>query len=364
MDETLRDVASWMQAGASVALATVVRTWGSAPRPAGSKMGVRADGEVVGSVSAGCVEAAVVAEALEVLKDGQPRRLHYGVADETAWQVGLTCGGDIDIFVESVACSGAFLSAAQAAASPDMAPIVRSVAIGGPQASVGSSILIEASGRLVEPAAFDVPEGLVEDALSAMQEGAAAVRRYAVAGVEWEFLLDPWLPPPTLVIVGGVHIAIVLARLARAIGYRVVVIEPRRAFATPQRFPEVDLLETSWPDEGLRRLGLTAMTAVAALSHDPKLDDPALLLALRSPAFYVGALGSWRTNEQRRERLLAAGLQEEELRRLHAPIGLDLGRLDPEGIALSVLAEIVAARAGRDGAARQSRLKDHVARKP
>jgi xanthine dehydrogenase accessory factor len=157
------------------------------------------------------------------------------------------------------------------------------------------------------------------------------------------------LPPPRLAIVGGVHIAVELARLAKGIGYEVAVVDPRTAFATKDRFPEADRLVHEWPDDGLRSVGLTAGTAVAVLSHDPKLDDPALLVALRSPAFYVGALGSQRTQELRRRRLLEAGVGEAELRRLHGPIGLDLGGRQPAEVALSILAEIVAVRAGRSG---------------
>jgi xanthine dehydrogenase accessory factor len=349
VDEILTDVDKWLKAGRSVALATVVRTWGSAPRQPGSKMAVNDLGEMSGSVSAGCVEAAVVDEALRVLKEGRPRRLRYGVADETAWEVGLTCGGEIDIFVEALSGSSATgegglrtLEAMRETGGPS----VRAVVIDGPAELLGKSARIRSDGVVSGDSLAGKQRSIVPAAHAAMAHGIAETASFDLDGSPMEILLDPLVPPPTLVIVGGVHIAMALCRLAHAVGYRVVVVDPREVFASTQRFPEADVIERSWPDEGLLRVGLTSATAVAALSHDPKLDDPALLVALRSQAFYVGALGSLRTNEQRRSRLLAAGLTEEELDRLHAPIGLNLGRGDPEAIALGILAEVVAARAG------------------
>jgi xanthine dehydrogenase accessory factor len=188
---------------------------------------------------------------------------------------------------------------------------------------------------------------LTPDAADVLKTGTAEARTYRVGATNLEVLFDPLVPSPTLVIVGGVHIAMALTRLAQAVGYRVVVVDPRGAFATPERFPDT-VIETSWPDEGLRRVGLSSSSAVAVLSHDPKLDDPALMVALRSPAFYIGALGSRKTQALRRSRLKAAGLTDDELARLHGPIGIDIGRTDPEGIALAILAEIVAIRGGKD----------------
>lgn len=346
-NEILADIRAWARAGKPVALATVIRTWGSAPRPAGSKMAVSGQGEMSGSVSAGCVESAVVQEALEVLRNHRPRRLRYGVADETAWEVGLTCGGEIDIFVESWTGLEGLVSWLQGMALDSLPPMVRLIVVGGPEEALGQSVLVGVDGRIVagDPNAF--PETLMAHARSVLAGGTADTRQIHAEGRELEVLVDPWLPPPTLVIVGGVHIAVALSRLAGAIGYRHIIIEPRAAFAAPGRFPEAEMVERTWTDEALQRIGLTPATAVAVLSHDPKLDDPALLAALRSPAFYIGALGSDATNLARRRRLLAAGLSEDELARLHAPIGIDLGRQDAEGIALSILAEIVATWSGR-----------------
>jgi xanthine dehydrogenase accessory factor len=368
MKEILADIQSWTNAGKPVALATVVRTWGSAPRPAGSKMAVSGAGEMSGSVSAGCVEAAVAEEALEVLKGGRPRRLRYGVADETAWEVGLTCGGEIQVFVEPLASSHATTDRSVLSwlldAVTTMNPAVRAVVIDGPQELLGRSMLIASDGRLSGSIAPGFSEELGPAARGALKTGSAETHSFRIGENEVELLLDPWLPTPTLVIVGGVHIAMILANLAHSIAYRVVVVDPRAAFATRERFPQADAIDSSWPDEALRRVGVTPATALAVLSHDPKLDDPALLVALRSPAFYVGALGSSRTNEQRRSRLLAAGLKPDELSRLHAPIGIGSWRNAPETIALGILAEIVAARSGRTPEEALPSLIDRPARTP
>ena len=373
MREMLADIQAWIKDGKAVALATVIRTWGSAPRSAGSKMAVSDHGEMSGSVSGGCVEAAVTDESLRVLRDGSPRRLSYGVADEAAWEIGLTCGGQIDVFVEPFVVPGhpspqsAALLDALRACETDQAPSVRAIIVGGPGEVVGRSAVIDPGGHAQGSLGDDLTARLLPEARLFLKAGSAQTRTYTLEAGEIEVLFDPLLPPPTLIIVGGVHIAVVLTRLAAAVGYRVVIVDPRGAFATPERFSEAVVLEKSWPDEGLRRVGLTSMTAVAVLSHDPKLDDPALLVALRSPAFYVGALGSTKTQAQRRLRLLAAGLTEDELSRLRGPIGIDIGRGDPEGIALGILTEIVATRAGRTlatGRAPSARMIERSERDP
>jgi xanthine dehydrogenase accessory factor len=344
MREALKALQAWTQAGQPAALATVVRTWGSAPRRPGAKMAISQSGEMAGSVSGGCVEAAVVEEALRALQSGAPKLLHFEVQDETAWGVGLTCGGRLEVFVEPVGANEAVFQAL-AEASDGAQPAVRALVVRGPEEVLGQNALIwpdsEVSGAL-DPS---LAEGLRAHLQDRAAPGLTETWLHTHRGSEVELLLDPVQPPATLVIVGAVHIAMALTRLAKVLGFRVVVIDPRRRFATSERFPEADALLTQWPDQGLRAAGLNPSTAVAVLSHDPKLDDPALLAALRSPAGYVGALGSRRTHARRRSRLLEAGLNEEELERLHAPIGLDLGGASPEEIALSILAEIVASRA-------------------
>jgi len=315
-------------------------------------MAVSDRGDMSGSVSGGCVEGAVVTEAIQALAEGRPRRLSYGVADETAWEIGLTCGGQIEIFVEPLlapglpAAKGKALLEALRSCQAERASWLRGVVVEGPAEMVGSSALWDSSGRWQGDIGPEWMQRLTPDAADVLKTGTAEARPYRDGAANLEVLFDSLVPPPTLVIVGGVHIAMVLTRLAQAIGYRVVVVDPRGAFATPERFPDT-VIETSWPDEGLRRVGLSSSSAVAVLSHDPKLDDPALMVALRSPAFYIGALGSRKTQALRRSRLKAAGLTDDELGRLHGPIGIDIGRTDPEGIALAILAEIVATRAGK-----------------
>jgi xanthine dehydrogenase accessory factor len=350
--EILAQARLWLAEGKSVAVATVVQTWGSAPRPAGSKMAVSSAAEMAGSVSGGCVEGAVVEEALAVLKAGVPKSLHYGVTDDAAWEVGLACGGQLDLLVEPLAgwmtpTAGArsLLDGFESALGEGR-PVARAVVLAGPGRWEWSSWLAESDGSLHGAVAKELEVAVGEGARAALRSGRPQTGTILTPEGEARVFYDVVLPPPVLVIVGGVHIAIDLHRLAKTLGYRVVVVDPRRAFGTPARFPLADELVSEWPDTGLRAIGLTGSTAVAVLSHDPKLDDPALLVALRSPAFYVGALGSAETNRQRRERLTEAGVTEAEMSRLRAPIGLPLGGRAPEEIALSILAEIVAARCG------------------
>jgi xanthine dehydrogenase accessory factor len=343
MREALQALQAWTQAGQPAALATVVRTWGSAPRRPGAKMAVSQAGEMAGSVSGGCVEAAVVEEALRALQSGARKLLRFEVQDEAAWEVGLSCGGRLEVFVEPVGPADVVIPALGAAIDGARAG-VRAVVVRGPEDLLGQNALIWPDGEVLGALDPSLAEGLQAHLQDRAAPGLAETWVHTHRGGEVELFLDPVLPPATLVIVGAVHIAMALTRLAKVLGYRVVVIDPRRRFATSERFPEADALLTQWPGEGLRGVGLNPSTAVAVLSHDPKLDDPALLAALRSPAGYVGALGSRRTNARRRSRLLEAGLKEEELDRLHAPIGLDLGGGSPEEIALSILAEIIASR--------------------
>lgn len=336
MRELIADIDRWRANGERVALATVVSTWGSAPRRPGAKMAVSAGG-LSGSVSGGCIEGAVAQEARAALMDGQPRLLHFGVSDETAWSVGLACGGQVEVYVSVL--DEALYEATRDALLSDRAAVGATVVAGEP---FGRSALFT-PGEPTVGSLGAAESAAHEAALAALRDGQC---QKAVLG-DAEVFVEPLLPPPTLVIVGGVHIAVTLVSLARPLGYRAVVVDPRSAFGNAARFGHADRLVDAWPDDALRSIGLSASTAVAVLSHDPKLDDPALLVALRSDAFYVGALGSTRTQEKRRARLAEAGLNEAELARLHGPIGLPLGGRTPEEIALAVMAEIVAARNGR-----------------
>ena len=340
MRDVLEPVAAWLGQGRRVAVGTVVATWGSAPRAVGSCMAVSDDGGLAGSVSGGCVETAVVQAAREVLAGAPPRLLRFGVADETAWAVGLACGGSIEVFVETLEPS-VFASLREAVRRDE--PLALATVIAGPPSELGRHAVLGAGGP-----ATGLLDGAWRAAAAAPLADALSTSRPLRVPVEGgELFVDVLRPLPTLVVVGGVHIAVALVALARTLGFRTVVVDPRPAFANPERFPHADRIESAWPDEALKALGLTSATAVAVLTHDPKLDDPALRAALPSAAFYVGALGSKNTQAKRRQRLLEAGLTEAQVDRLRAPIGLDLGGRSPEEIALSVMAEVVAARHGR-----------------
>lgn len=321
------DVDRWRKQGDEVALATVVRTWGSGPRGPGAKMAISRDARITGSVSGGCVESAVVEEGREVIETGTPKLLKFGVTDESAWEVGLSCGGTIEIFVEALTDST--YEALRRALEEERA-VAKATVIQG--RSLGRTVIVE-EGSSEEGA-------IAETARRALESG----RSEQVSVDDQEVFVDVELPPPVLVMVGGVHVAIALTKIADALGYRTVVVDPRGVFGSEERFPHVGHLVREWPDKALKELGLNRSTAVATLTHDPKLDDPALEVALPSEAFYVGALGSKKTQEKRRRRLLERGVSEAELERLHAPIGLSIGSRSPEEIALSVMAEIVATR--------------------
>lgn len=302
----------WHRQGRGAALATVIETWGSAPRQPGSMLAVSGSGEIMGSVSGGCVEGAVVAEALEALRDGQPRLLTYGVSDENAFAVGLACGGTIRILLEPL---GRGMPVAMLEQIVEARAARRALAYG-----------ITPEGwarRLLGPA--EAPERFRADR-SGMEETGEFIALFN--------------PPLRLMIVGAAHIAQALVPMARLAGFDPVLIDPREAFASPARFPDTVLVH-DWPDEALAAQRLDARCAVVTLTHDSKLDDPAIEAALRSDCFYLGCLGSSRTHAKRLERLRAAGFPEAALARIHAPVGLDIGAKTPAEIAVSVLAQVI-----------------------
>jgi xanthine dehydrogenase accessory factor len=314
---------AWIDAGRKAALATVVQTWGSAPRPVGAQLAVSEDAEIAGSVSGGCVEGAVVAEALEALEDGRPRVLEFGVSNEEAFAVGLACGGTIRVLVEPVGVGAGptvnllrDLCAARAAREP-RAYVVE----------------MERWNRLLLEPATGTPLGAeVRKALVADRSGFAAME-------DGDWFIGVHNPPLRLAVVGAVHIAQPLMAMAREAGYDATLIDPRDAFASDARFPGERIVR-EWPDAALEAHGLDTRTAVVTLTHDPKLDDPAIMAALRSDIFYLGCLGSTRTHAKRVTRLTEAGFTAAEIARIHAPVGLDIGARSPAEIAISILAEI------------------------
>ena len=338
MQEIIADIDKWLAAGKRVALATVVATWGSAPRREGAKMALTVDGAIAGSVSGGCVEGAVVEAGLETLENKQPRLLHFGVADEQAWEVGLACGGEIDVFVEPLdpALYNRVRSWLEAGKSGVVATVIEASG-----EHMGQHLLLDESGAAAGTLGLALDEAAIQPARAALLAGRSRRTTIGPKADPIELFVDVLHPKPTLVVVGGVHIAIPLTRMAQAIGYRTIVVDPRRAFGSEERFPHIDRLVQAWPQKALPELPLGRRTAVALLTHDPKIDDPALKIVLNSPVFYVGALGSSRTHARRRRRLAKAGVTSEQLDRIRAPIGLEINARTPEEIAVAILAQIV-----------------------
>lgn len=340
MKEVISEIDDWLAAGAAtIALATVIETWGSAPRNVGAKMAFTPGGAAIaGSVSGGCVEGAVIEAGDEVLASGRPQLLHFGVADETAWGVGLACGGTIEVFVECLD-RVVYAAAREWVVSGTSGAIV--TIIRGPDDLLGRKLAV-GSDRTT---AGTLGPQLDWDAVEVTRQIRRSTRQTLPGNVE--IFIDDLRPSPSLVVVGGAHIAVALVQLAKVVGYRTMIIDPRRAFGSEARFPNVDRLISSWPDKAFGEYPIGTDTAVVTLSHDPKIDDPALKVALNSDAFYIGALGSRKTNIKRRERLLAMGFTEEQLARIHAPIGLDIGADNPEEIALAIMGEVVAVCRGK-----------------
>ena len=335
MRDLLTDLIRWREEGKSIALATVIETWGSSPRKAGSKMAITSDGKIIGSVSGGCVENAVVEAGLEILKTQQPQLLHFGVADETAWDVGLACGGSIDIFVKPFDLDS-FEEIKSVLENEEPAATVTVVC--GPDELLGRELLMRENGQVIGSFGNEWDEKVLSLAQESLAQGAS---RRVELNEDIEVFIEPILPSSALVIVGGVHIAVSLVSLAKMLGYQTILVDPRKAWGNDERFPHVDRLIQAWPQDALKQIKTTRSTAIVMLTHDPKLDDPALKIALTSSAFYVGALGSKTTHAKRRERLLNDGMNEFQLSQLHAPIGLNIGARSPEEIALSIMAEVV-----------------------
>ncbi|MDQ2068084.1 XdhC family protein [Xinfangfangia sp. CPCC 101601] len=316
-DSIIETALHWQREGRGAALATVVETWGSAPRQPGSQLAVSGQGEITGSVSGGCVEGAVVTEALEAIIDGQPRLLSFGVSDDSAFSVGLACGGTIRVLVEPLGEGDARLSEEMVGVVVNARSARRPIAI---------EVDTETWARqLIRPGEDAAADARFRSDLSGMEEGG---RFLAIHN-----------PPLRLIIVGAVHIAQALVPMARLAGYDPTVIDPRGSFGAPARFPGERLVD-DWPDEALAELRPDSRTAVVTLTHDPKLDDPAILAALASDCFYLGCLGSRRTHAQRLERMENAGIGPEGITRIHAPVGLAIGAKTPAEIAISILAQI------------------------
>jgi xanthine dehydrogenase accessory factor len=312
MREVLEEAKRWTGEGDEVAVATVVETWGSSPRPLGSKMLVSKSGKMAGSVSNGCIEGAVFEEAQKVLKSGEARLAAFGVADDVAFDVGLACGGHIEVFIQP---------------------------------------FNDDHKRQIEAIEKERPGVLRTNLVSGQTELELRDSSGELPHRDGDWFTEPFLRPPHLVIIGAIHIAIPLHRLAKLMGYRVTIIDARSKFATQERFPEADELLVAWPDEGLRGIELDRSTYIVILTHDPKFDLPALRAVVGKPVRYVGAIGSRKTNQNRFDELRSEGFTDEQIAQVHGPIGLDLGARGAEETALGIMAEITAVRYGGSGGA-------------
>jgi xanthine dehydrogenase accessory factor len=339
--EILPDVERWEEGGESVVVATVVAARRSTPRPIGSSFAVSSSGALCGSVSGGCVESDVYERAQEVFETGVPTLVTYGISDDQAWSVGLPCGGEIDVFLER-------RDGDEPLAPADGERAVLFTVLDGENA--GTKLLVPEEGAPTG----DGPAELAEHAPDLLRRG-----KNRLVEVNGAHVFAEWYgPPPRLLVYGAVDTAEALCAAARLLGWRTIVADAREKFATAERVPSADELIVGWPDDAIAEVEPDAHTAIVVLTHDDKFDEPALIGALATDAFYIGALGSRRNQERRRERLLEAGVAEDELARISGPCGLDVGADTQEETALSILAEILAVRADRDG----GRLKESAQR--
>jgi len=355
--DILDQIAKWWDADETFGLATVVRTFSSAPREPGAALAVSPEGEVVGSVSGGCVEGAVYELAAEVIASGRPVLQRYGVSDDTAFSVGLTCGGIIDIFVEPISKER----------YPDFGDTARAVWAGEP---VAVATVIEGPGmlgarRVIWPAEHEphatgtlgsgdrLDQATDDDARGMLAQGLTGVRHYGADGErrmdELSVFVQSFAPPPRMLVFGAIDFAAAVARIGKFLGYRVTVCDARPVFATTARFPDADEVVTDWPHRYLSGITTDERTVICVLTHDPKFDVPVLEVALRAPAAYIGAMGSRRTHEDRMDRLREAGMTVDELARLRSPVGLDLGARTPEETAVAIAAELIQLRWGGSG---------------
>jgi xanthine dehydrogenase accessory factor len=356
MREVIVEIEAWRKEGKPVAIATNVKREGSSLRPLGAKMAMTgahslvetgANQEIAGSVTGGCIEGVVYEEAQTVIREGRPKLLHYGVpSEETPWEVGLTCGGSLDVFVETLdspAWREIYPAVKTCIEEGQLAALA--TIISGP--GLGNKLMLWPDGRTLGSlgtAQLNVQAQTWMQNQVAIQTSTWA--SFQQLGEQVDVFVDVFVPAARMIVIGAVHIAIPLVTLAKALGYHTIVIDPREAFATRERFPHVDELLTEWPSDALEHLRPDEGTYIAVISHDEKLDNPALAVALKSPARYVGVLGTRKKISQRFAVLRELGVTDEQLGRLRAPIGMNLGAVLPDEIALSILAEMVTAKHG------------------
>jgi len=352
----------WLRDGRRVACGLLVEVEGSAPLPSGAAMLVDEDGEIEGSITGGCVESAVAQEAQAVLDGAPPHVVTYGISDELAGTVGLSCGGIVHVFVHGLSGPDRDVEAAALDAAADGKPAAIATMLDGEHAGAKLALVdglaagglagVGTIGSLRGPELLD--HSVARDAAALLAQGVSTIRRYgtdgATLGSDLRVHVRSFAPPPEMVIFGAIDFSAALARIGKELGYAVTICDPREPFLRSARFEREAEVIVGWPERALAGKALGPRDAVLVFSHDPKLDVPAIRVALQSGAGYIGALGSRKTTADRERRLLDAGVERAQLRRLHAPCGLDIGSGTPEEVAISVLAEMIAARAGRTGA--------------
>jgi xanthine dehydrogenase accessory factor len=357
MRDVLTELTRWWREGQPVGMATVVGTWRSAPRPAGATMLVGADGTAVGSVSGGCVEGAVYELCREAIETGQPRSQRYGVSDDDAFEVGLTCGGIIDLFVERVDQHNFPQLEEVATSITHGEPVAVVTCIEGPPQTFGRRLILWPDRRDGTLGSARLDDAATDDARGLLAGGRTSLLHYGLDGERLgdglTLFVASYAPRPRMLVFGAIDFAAAVARVGGFLGYRVTVCDARPVFATPKRFPDADEVIVDWPHRYLTgeiEAGrVDQRTVVCVLTHDPKFDVPVLEVALRQDFGYIGAMGSRRTHDDRMRRLREAGVAEEHLARLMSPIGLDLGARTPEETAVSIAAEIIAGRWGGRG---------------
>ena len=352
MKEVLRELKNEIAAGKAVALATVVRTWRSAPRLPGASLLVTSREEVVGSISGGCVEGAAFERGQEALRGAPPSVDVYGVSDDEAFAVGLTCGGILEVFTESISTdSWPELTEIIEKIESQVPIAIVTIVAGGSR--VGSHMAIGRDFVFGTLGSLRLDSAVKDDVLGMLEAGQTGFLKYGEEGerllVDIELFVSTFAPPAKMFVFGAIDFASSVARVGKFLGFHVTVCDARPLFTTAKRFPDADELIVDWPHRYFETQEIDNRTVVCVLTHDPKFDIPLLKLALRSSAAYIGAMGSRRTHEDRLDRLRAEGLTEIELSRLHSPIGLDLGGRSPQETALSILAEVVMLRESRTG---------------
>jgi len=351
MSEIFDTLGRWLASGERVAIATVISVDGSAPRDVGAKMLIAQSGRIAGSVSGGCVESNVAEEAQSVLASGRPTIARYGINRNMMWDVGLSCGGAIDVFIER-ADPHAQVPVELAGVEPFAAcTVVRGAD------RVGAKLVVRADGTSLGSTGDDaLDRRIAQAAVGAIERGQPQSLRVDAH----EIFADVFVPQPRLVIVGAVHTALALSAAASAAGFAVTIIDPRPQLNARERFPHASELRVGWPEDELPKLRIDESTYVAVLTHDEKFDDPTLAHVLRTRAKYVGAIGSKKTQALRRRRLLDAGFSERDVDRVHAPIGLDIGAQSPEEIAIAILSEMIAVKYGHRGASLKEKTAAHI----